>query len=339
MPKNKVKISKKELGINANELNTIFSQMFGLENADISIVLPKIQNIYDLVNKYNTCSKILHSLPYIKNDEKIYKQSAEWLELLSNFLNTYKDSMAIECINENEDKINKLFNEIKDNKIIHEIIKTTSNLISNKHYLQLLDVKYITRQTGSSFFPLTFLPDLELKYLKTVETDKAVNVILSILNKWLSFGEEIYDLITSPNIDIKQFSGLVVHSITKLRKQIPRCDKAFNIIEKSMELLENNFKGYYRNSIQADNPSIIIESFIIDVSNSQKADLTVTLQFKKIINHVRKQANNITDPKMKKIFGMLDDQFNKLNQMNVVQQDEEELIDSIGSDKEQMEEK
>jgi hypothetical protein len=94
-----------------------------------------------------------------------------------------------------------------------------------------------------------------------------------------------------------------------MKKTIPRCDKAFDIIKNSVELLEGNFKGYYRNSVEAENPSIIVESFIIDVSMSQKANASITGQFRRIIMYMKKQSANNNDPRVKQLFKILNSQF------------------------------
>ena len=97
-----------------------------------------------------------------------------------------------------------------------------------------------------------------------------------------------------------------------MKKQIPRCDKAFDIIAKSVNMLEDKFDGYYKTSVEAENPSIIIESFIIDVSMSQKSNASITAQFRKIIMHMKKQASNTNDPRVSKLFGILNNQFNMM---------------------------
>ena len=125
----------------------------------------------------------------------------------------------------------------------------------------------------------------------------------------------MYDTITSPDVDVKKFSKVIISSIAKVKKRIPRCEKAFEKIEQSVGLLEGNFDGYYKDFVQSKNPSTIIESFVIDVSQSGGSDPQTTRQFRKIINYYRKATQGkIKDPKMKKIFDMLSANFNAMEQ-------------------------
>jgi hypothetical protein len=125
-------------------------------------------------------------------------------------------------------------------------------------------------------------------------------------------------VIYSPDVDIVQFSELLISTISKLRKQIPRCDRAFDVIENSVNMLRTNFKDYFRMSVESENPATILESFIIDVASSQKANPSVVMQFRKITAFMKKNAGNNKDPRVQKLFKMLNMQFNKLDkEMNV----------------------
>ena len=89
-------------------------------------------------------------------------------------------------------------------------------------------------------------------------------------------------------------------------------------------MLEDNFGGYYKTSIEAENPSIIIESFIIDVSMSQKANATVTTQFRKIIMFMKRQSANSKDPRVSKLFKILNSQFNMMEKETGVNPDSDD---------------
>ena len=89
--------------------------------------------------------------------------------------------------------------------------------------------------------------------------------------------------------------------------------------------VETNFKGYYKNSMEAENPSIIVESFILDVSTSQTASPLVTSQLRKIVSFLKQNSANINDPKIKKLFGMLGQQFNAMDKEFGVKTSEADL--------------
>ena len=52
-------------------------------------------------------------------------------------------------------------------------------------------------------------------------------------------------------------------------------------------MLEDNFDGYYRESVEAANPSIIIENFIVDVSVNQQPSASLTGEFRRIIMFIK----------------------------------------------------
>jgi len=102
-------------------------------------------------------------------------------------------------------------------------------------------------------------------------------------------------------------------SIDDVKKQIPRCDQAFNKISESVGLLKGNFNSYYKDYISSNNPTIIMENFVLDVSKNTRASPVLTAQFRKIIAHYRKiasqQANN---PKLQTLFQQVDKNFQEL---------------------------
>jgi hypothetical protein len=122
--------------------------------------------------------------------------------------------------------------------------------------------------------------------------------------------------ITSPDIDVDKFSKLLVANIGEIRKHIPRCDDAFDRIEQSVGLLKENFGDYYKSFVtsQNNNPGIIIESFVMDVANKNKANMQVTRQFRQIINFYQQQmqGKSIKDPTLKKMLSMVGDNLNIL---------------------------
>jgi hypothetical protein len=131
----------------------------------------------------------------------------------------------------------------------------------------------------------------------------------------LDISKTVYKTLTSPDVDVKEFSKAIISSISQVKKQIPRCEKAFARIEQSVSLLEGNFDGYYKDFIQSQNPSTIIESFVIDVSQSSGGDAQTTRQFRKIISYYQKATQGkIKDPKIKKVFDMLNANFSAMGE-------------------------
>lgn len=118
----------------------------------------------------------------------------------------------------------------------------------------------------------------------------------------------VVNIITSPDIDIEKFAVILIERLEDFKKQIPRCDLAFKKISESVDLLKNNFGQYYKDFIVSrDNPSIMIEHFIMDVSNNCGSNIKLIAQFREIMRFIGKNMNQnkVNDPRMKKMFDLL----------------------------------
>lgn len=334
----KVKTMKMSASSDADvkDLQKMFSQITGTSDAERNVLLPKINKIYKNIVEYNNLFKImLNFTPFINQFEE-YKF---WFEEIEAFLKELIETTGVDTTKKYGDhtdgpytemddlELNKFYKELKGNDSIKKIIITGSNLTAyKKHLTDELDDIFIKREPGINLQPLAF-SSLDLKTIWNTDiADKGKTFILSILKRTYSIGIELYEVITSPDVDIKRFSKVLVDSIAKMKKQIPRCDKAFAIIENSVKLLEDNFKSYFRDSVEACNPSIIIESFIVDISTSQKAGASVTNEFRKIVMFLKERSSQTSDPKVQKLFSMLNTQFSAFDaELGVKKAPEEEI--------------
>ena len=316
----------------ANMLNDMFSQMTGSENADPDIIIPKLCNLNNLLIKYSKIYNLLLTFKdFIDNFpecESNFTEISKFIESLGHIV-TDSSKFTEEILKSwPSDNINALYKQFKINKAVQDIIITSSNLGKYKRYLidiNNLGDEFIKREPGLSFKPIAFTGlDLKILWASDKLSNMAKKYILSIISHTYNIGHQIYQLITSPDIDIKKFSEVLIKNIEKMKKQIPRCNKAFDIIANSVHLLEDNFGGYYKTSVEAENPSIIIESFIIDVSMSQKANATVTTQFRKIIMFMKRQSANSKDPRVTKLFKILNSQFNMMQKETGVNPDSDD---------------
>ena len=322
MSRGKVRIKKiipKGSDDDTELLNDMFSQMTGTENADVEIIIPKFCKLHGFISKYIKIYQMLlkfnefiDRFPEHKenfNEIALYVKKLEVIVAENeNYVNSLKN-----C---SKDEVNRVYKKLKAMKEIQTIVITSGNLGKHKRYLENsenLGDEFIKREPGLSLTPLAFTNlDLKILWASDKLTSMAKKYILNIISHTYLIGHDVYRLITSPDVDIKKFSKILVENIEKMKKQIPRCDKAFDVIAKSVSMLENNFEGYYKTSVEAENPSIIIESFIIDVSMGQKANPTVTAQFRKIIMFMKRQSANNKDPRVSKLFKILNNQFSML---------------------------
>jgi hypothetical protein len=319
MKKVKVKAAKKQLA-DKNIIN-MFNQMLGTEDADPAIVIPKYKMIR---TKVKSLSKILSaatedvlrkSFPDEKNgcdDIMTYVESLNTIEFMEV---TCTDNLTPAVAKE----LCEAYTILKDNNNIKVIVLTCKNLIEYSGKLDVgetFDDSFIARIPGFEFSPFPF-SKLNIKqiWVSPQISDRIKKYIFTVMKIVLDISKTVYKTLTSPDVDVKEFSKAIISSIAQVKKQIPRCDKAFAKIEQSVGLLEGNFDGYYKDFIQSQNPSTIIESFVIDVSQSGGGDAQTTRQFRKIINYYQKATHGkIKDPKIKKVFDMLNANFNVMEE-------------------------
>ena len=332
----RAKVIKKSVSsVNENDmkdLNKMFSQITGMSNADRIVILPKIGKIFKTIIEFNKLYSILLNFkPFTQHFDEYkfwFDDISEYLEKListtgvdikAKYSDTNDDPDQVQHTfhSMDDDALNKFYKDLKENPNIKQMVITGSNLAPYKKYISdvnNLDDAFIKREPGLTLRPFAF-SSMDLKTIWSSENldDKAKKFILSIVRHTYNIGISIYETITSPDVDIKKFSKILVDSIAKMKKQIPRCDKAFAIIENSVSMLESNFKNYFRGSVEAGNPSIIVESFIVDISTTQKANAETTNQFKRIVTFLKEKGAQTTDPKIKKLFGMLNSQFSAMD--------------------------
>ena len=307
-------------------LNKMFSQITGASDAERDVLIPKINTIYKSIIEYNRLYNIiLNYKPFTSQ----FEEYSFWFDDISTFLKDlikttdtdikkkYEETNETIYYNLDDKDLNVFYKNLKDNTCIKKMIITGSNLAVFKKHLtepNKLDDCFINREPGITLQPLAF-STLDLKLIWNSENinERDKKIVLTILSHTLSIGIALYNIVTSPDVDIKKFSKILVESIAKMKKQIPRCDRAFAIIEKSVLLLETNFKTYFRESVEASNPNIIVENFILDISTSQKAGPSVANEFKRIVMFLKEKSGSNNDPKVKKLFEMLNTQFSAMD--------------------------
>jgi hypothetical protein len=306
-------------------LGQMFEQMTGMSDADTDIIIPKYTNVMLLIVKYIKIFGILTSFSEYENIEEIamwFSEIKKFTSLLSKEadINTDYESASFykSLIEMEQTELNEKYKKIKESGDIKNIIITTSNLSPYKKYISdkgnLSDL-FIKNEPGYVLIPFSFSNfDLQFIWNNDQINEKYKKIVLSVIHHSYKIGMELFELISSPDIDIKRFSGVLVESLSKLRREIPNCNKAFDAIENSVKLLEDNFGTYYKSSIESENPSVIIENFILDVSTSKKTSAVTTGQFRRIVDHLKKKSSHISNPKIKMLFNLLNNQFDNINE-------------------------
>jgi len=235
------------------------------------------------------------------------------------------------------DAVAVCYEKTKTSNVVNIVIVSCKNLTAYRKSLadkDKLRPLFLTKSGGLTFAPL---PDLDVNFKKVYNTDLNTPgdkiFVLTVLHKLFEVTHATYEVLSAPDVDPDEFVEVVSHSIRDVRRHIPRCDEAFAKIEESMTMLKSNFGEYYKDFVASNNPTIILENFVLDVSKSTNSSPRVTMQFRKIISHYRKiSSQQSQNPKLKAIFGQVDKQFRALELS--VRQSKEESAPEVAPDEE-----
>jgi hypothetical protein len=313
-------IKKNAGGVSMTDLGSIFNQLLGDEKSlDPDVVMEKYNK---LKSNIETIKKILQKfsdvilLPKFSDNNKILGSINE----IKNFIESCGDLLSLEVTTTS---VIHVYRTIKESDIITKLLVTCKKLLSHSKSLDDIDnlsEKFIHNEPGISlelfsFSKLNFKTLFNSQHMNN-DNKKYVLIVLSMI---FTKSYDTYNLVTSPDIDIDKFSKIIIDSIQEAKKSIPRCDKAFRKIAHSVDLLKNNFNGYYKDFIVTKSPSIIIENFVLDVSKDLDSDAETTRQFKRIVMHYQKKFNESgknKDPRLSQMFDTIHDKFKILETHN-----------------------
>lgn len=315
-----VKVVKQSLGIDEEELSNLFAQLAGdPTKLDPEIVKDKYIR---LKNDIERCGKILKKFKEVILDRLETKKGndpffdREVKELLR-FVELSNDVIKEEP--SSPEQMIHIYKSLKESYIVEQYLLLCKVLMKNSEFIKdknNLNDSFIKSFPGTEFcifpfakinFKFLFSHLLEENTDGIRELEDAKTYILLSLNMLYITTYDIYQLISSPDIDIDKLSEVVIMAITSAKKQIPRCDKAFKVISNSFDMLKTNMNDYYKAFVASSNPTIILENFIMDLSKAPAISTDVIIQFKKIAMFFRKKSESRPkDPKLESIFSTLD---------------------------------
>ncbi len=314
----KVRVKQVKVGAaDTNNINDLFEEMIGAKDADPNIIRPKFVKVRNIVRYIHS---VMHMMANLKDLDKDYPKLKQPMEEIKKYIHDMKESVFFlidkddvedNYINMSKEDMNSMYKKLRENVFIKQLILLGSKLKKHKNCLEdsaNLKDNFINQNPGLSFVIFDFSTlDLKQIWHEKNMSPHVKKIILHVLHKIYKNTVELYDIITSPDIDIDEFIGILLSSISDIKKQpmLNRCVHAFKRIEDSVALLKENFSKYYRESISCGNPDIIIHNFIIDVSNAGAPDARLTSEFRKIIqymNQMSNQSGKSKDPKIKKLY-------------------------------------
>lgn len=241
---------------------------------------------------------------------------------------------------------------LKECTVVKQLIKVCSVLQKQKKYIgdeNKLSAGFIMSSVEPDLCLLDAFTLLPFKQIfiseKLKNSEDAKKYVLMFLHMMYNHTYEIYKVITSPDVDVDKFVEIVASSIDDIKTKIPRCNEAFDKIKNATHLLKDNFGDYYKDFVESENPTIIMENFISDVAQSAEGSPQLIMQFKRIISFYRKnaEAHMQTNPQLKKVFSMVNSQLSTLENMGrdkkgkKDEDDESDNAEEIESDDEKVE--
>ena len=339
--KRKIKTGiSKEQGKN---VQSMFNEMMGIEDCEVSIIIPKFVSIRNSVRKL--CSVLMQFSEFkpLHDDMPELKESLNQIKEYSVKIKTAllcddtKDKETEEKYKDvSKEEMNKLYKKLKNSNELKELTVLCGRLKSHSlDFIDKDDLKdhFIHKEPGLSLLIFKF-SSLDLKKIWVHNNIKPIikKYILNILHHVYVECYSIYKTSTSADIDIEKFSSVIIDSLNSFKNipELNRCHNAFKKIEKSVHLLNNNFDVYYRESISSQNPNLIIENFILDVGNQKDDSNPVTItEFRKIVMYLRKlssQNGKSKDPRVKSMLDILQSRLNMDDKED--KEDKEDCLDN-----------
>jgi len=308
------KIKKKTLGgEQQKDIQDLMDQISGKNLAKPEIAMPKYNKMVKI------CKDVTLILSLIIQDKIIIKYAeVEHIESIKNFIESINNKIQTNADQKiTMENVSEHYRDLKNAIEIKQIIESAASL---KPYEKMLEknIDFIIKEADQLFQPFVFSRLNFYSILIEYPNNNNFNMFIKVaLQKFFVQGTKLYNIFTSPDVDIKDFSHSIIDYINNAKKiqELNRCGPAFEKIAQSVNILDNNFDKYYKDQVISGNQSIIMESFILDVAKENQNSISLKFQFKQIVNFFRSKRQNTTNenPQLTKIFKLLDDNFDKLD--------------------------
>lgn len=228
---------------------------------------------------------------------------------------------SLECkifFKELTDEINVVENGMKESIIIefkgiqkctftNSIVTVLSSLVQYARYLNDAYINSLTAATGkpkpsfivlisaSTYTPLSPFSSIDFKS-DLINKPELTTDYLTNLKDIYTNASIIYDVVTTPNININKFIQTYIGAICTLEKDLPDCVPAFNELRNSAKMLTVNFGDQYREFLVTGNQLNfgvnMFQSIAEGAQSTKVMSAGIIRQFKKIMRHVNKKLRN-----------------------------------------------
>jgi uncharacterized protein YfbU (UPF0304 family) len=308
-------------GIDEREMMHIFQQLAGdPSKLDPEIVQDKYNRLHESLSR---CNKLMRKFKVAILDRLVTKigHDVYFDQEVANLVRFLDNAEAYLDEKITPENMIPIYQAMKESFVVEEYLKVCKALRQGDSCLKdrtNLQDSFIRKAIGDELvlfdfckinFKHLFSHILEENLSSREEVAGSKTYILLTLNMLYITTQDIYNLVSSPDVDIDKLSEIIIQAIKAARKQIPRCDKAFRMIEESVDMLKSGMNGYYKNFVATGNPTVIFENFINDLSGDLHIDTKTMGQFKRIIFFFRKKSEGMpkqNSEQLNGVFSMLD---------------------------------
>lgn len=304
--------TKQQAKENRSDLEHYFGQLTGTKEPDLDIVRPRLGQL-----AANTTDIILNMKEFGRAIGAIeYQEDADSINIFLDAASAFRDFANAA----DSDKLTgESWRAVKNHDFIQTCMVTCSRLseihAQFNHSWATVDRKFMNRYAGLMFKPFAPWCELDIKRLWLIDGESHSDlreIIFTVLKNVFKAMRAMYDIYMAPDVNIGHISEIIISTLGDLKKQIPRCDKAFAQIERSAIMLKENFGEYYRDYLETKDPNNIFTAFISDVGQSCGNDTQLIFQCSRIVQFYKKHAQmkiasgEITGEKRKMFESLLD---------------------------------
>lgn len=324
MGKSGVKIIKKVT--RDDDVVGVLKNAFGLDedHVNLEVCLQKYKDYRKELLAAINAMKEFHSQFFALVD--MIKVKNEFAIYINRLVDVYRNKFPVIRMDDNpmarlsvnfasdakKQEIANIYREIRNLSEINDLIVLCDRLKPIKKHIEnaeSLDDKF------TSGFPIfePFAPHVNVNFtfLLTIlgENQAAKAHILQLLHNMYTITFRIFNIKRRPEIDVDEFVDYVSSRLELLKKQIPRCDGAFRKIDEALSSLKSNFGEYYTDYVATNNPSIMLETFIVDVAKNSSSTARLAGEFNTILKYFQTtMANNPeagADPRAQKLLSVI----------------------------------
>jgi hypothetical protein len=299
-----IKTTQKRVNIGDSDgkMAALFNQLLGTGDINMTIAYPRYIRIKDYCTKLVSLFEIIAKSPYMRHTDSrdeilsfCVRGSARIQALFYMDFTAYEWNLST-VDEELQKKFVANYRDVKSCDIINTFITMLAALAPYRKSFENIDKlssRFLTGMSGVEWRPFPFT-SLNMKAIFDDPDAKANtrDCFMSLLHKSYDFARLLHTELSSPDVDVEQFSVAIIDSIEKLKKrpELQRCDQAFAKIKESIGMLKGNFNKYYADFVDTKDSTIMMQNFVADVASTTKANSAVTFQFRKIIGYYSKMA-------------------------------------------------